>query len=386
MTLGNVVLHFSELPDEVTQILIGVKAVHDDTDDTFTEIGRFVVVAGSVSIPLAYTDLVYYFGVTHYSIWFQVIGGNNEEGTVCGTIALSGVMPGGHNVYLSKRVCSGTNPVPAPSTPTTTLGNTAPVASGVSISGGTRYIGETLTGNYTYTDAEGDPEGVSMYQWYRDGTAIGGATNQTYTVQVADLGKCLYFEVVPVTQTGTSPGSAAKSACFRIPWPIILYNAGLHDGDLDGRIGADLLCLTAKPASLPASYTNVKAFISVQNGDAIFDLMILTPIDAPIRSVGGTLLFTDRFDMLDGDNPTTSLLAAGVTPTNTQWWSGSTVTGTYFSGEDECANWTTNAGGGTWMGMVGSTDSPPSGLHWMGNGVLWYCDMQRYLLCITYGL
>lgn len=117
ITLRNVVLHFSELPNEVTQIMIGVKAVHDENDQTFTERGGFAVVNGSVSIPLEYGDLVSYFGVTHYSIWFQAIGGRNGEGTLCGYIAITGMMPSGQDVNLSKRGCFGTNPASL-STPT----------------------------------------------------------------------------------------------------------------------------------------------------------------------------------------------------------------------------------------------------------------------------
>jgi hypothetical protein len=111
VTLGNVVLSFSGLPAAVREILIGVKAVHDANDQTFTERGRFAVVDGRVEIPLDYGDLVNYFGVTHYSIWFQAL--SDANGRACGQIALSGVMPSGQNVTFSKQVCFGTNPIPA---------------------------------------------------------------------------------------------------------------------------------------------------------------------------------------------------------------------------------------------------------------------------------
>lgn len=110
--LEEVILQFSELPGEVTQIVIAVKAVHDEHDFTFTERGRFTVVDGSVNIPLDDEDLVAYFGVTHYSIWFQVLGGRNGQGTACGKVALSGVMPSGQDVTFSKRICVGTTAAP----------------------------------------------------------------------------------------------------------------------------------------------------------------------------------------------------------------------------------------------------------------------------------
>ena len=124
VTLGNVVLSFSGLPGAVSHIVIGVKAVQDPQDDTFTECGRAAVVNGSVSIPVDYGDLVHYFGSTHYSIWFQALGGENGQGIACGQIAVSGVMSSGQTVTLSKRICFGTNPVvppmPTPVSPTPT--------------------------------------------------------------------------------------------------------------------------------------------------------------------------------------------------------------------------------------------------------------------------
>lgn len=117
VALANVVLSFSALPAGVREILIGVKAVHDDTDRTFTERGRFAVIDGRVSIPLEYADLVYYFGITHYSLWFQALGGDNGQGIACGQITLSGMRPDGQPVTFTKAICFGTNPAPA-STPT----------------------------------------------------------------------------------------------------------------------------------------------------------------------------------------------------------------------------------------------------------------------------
>lgn len=73
-------------------------------------------------------------------------------------------------------------------------------------------VGDTLTANYTYFDAEGDPEGVSLYQWYRDGEAIDGETDTTYTVTTEDIGKTITFKVIPVALTGISPGTPVISA------------------------------------------------------------------------------------------------------------------------------------------------------------------------------
>jgi len=112
---------------------------------------------------------------------------------------------------------SGTTPGAATLSAYQAVINLAPVASIVSFSG-TMEVGETLTGSYTYTDNESDPEGTSTFQWYRaddvSGTnqaAIDGATAETYDLVEADVDKFISFEVTPVAQTGTSPGTPAMA-------------------------------------------------------------------------------------------------------------------------------------------------------------------------------
>jgi len=61
-----------------------------------------------------------------------------------------------------------TNELVGSPTPSAAVGpvapaNTAPTASGVNITG-TTEVGSTLTGNYTYNDADGDPQGTSQFQ------------------------------------------------------------------------------------------------------------------------------------------------------------------------------------------------------------------------------
>ncbi|MBP1926907.1 hypothetical protein J2Z76_002779, partial [Sedimentibacter acidaminivorans] len=99
-----------------------------------------------------------------------------------------------------------------------TVAQAAPTATVQSITG-TTQVGETLTGHYTYSDANSDAEGTSTYKWYRSddasGTnkaAIAGATATTYLLQAADLGKYISFEVTPVASTGTTTGVAVESA------------------------------------------------------------------------------------------------------------------------------------------------------------------------------
>lgn len=100
--------------------------------------------------------------------------------------------------------------------------NTAPTASAVAITG-TAQVGQTLTGGYTYTDAESDPQGSSVLRWLRGNTTINAATTNTYAPVADDVGSALRFCVTPVALTGTAQGtevcSSATSAVAAAPAP-----------------------------------------------------------------------------------------------------------------------------------------------------------------------
>lgn len=95
----------------------------------------------------------------------------------------------------------------------------APIASDLSISG-TAEVGELLTVNYTYNDANGDAESGTTFRWLRADTAEGAyspvadATSQTYTLSDEDYGKYLKAEVTPKTTISPTTGNAEISAAF----------------------------------------------------------------------------------------------------------------------------------------------------------------------------
>ena len=104
----------------------------------------------------------------------------------------------------------------------TTIPATAPSASAVSITG-TAQVGETLTGHYTYADANNDPEGTSTFRWLRNGVAIAGATAGTYILVSADQGMTITFEVTPISTitptTGTPVASSATASVAGVGTP-----------------------------------------------------------------------------------------------------------------------------------------------------------------------
>lgn len=86
-----------------------------------------------------------------------------------------------------------------PSTPYGFKTLEAPLTGSVTISG-TAKIGETLTANTTINISG---EGALSFKWSRDGEVIDGATGETYTLTVADLGKKIKVEVTAANCTGS---------------------------------------------------------------------------------------------------------------------------------------------------------------------------------------
>lgn len=98
------------------------------------------------------------------------------------------------------------------------LATTAPVVDTVAIAG-VPTVGQTLTGSYRYVDAEGDPEGPTLFRWYRSGCTGGGANGYipganrtTYTLVPADEGGTIQFGVEPVASTGAPQTTLAMLA------------------------------------------------------------------------------------------------------------------------------------------------------------------------------
>ncbi|WP_137404778.1 MBG domain-containing protein [Echinicola rosea] len=93
--------------------------------------------------------------------------------------------------------------------------NAAPTVSGLSISG-VLTVGESLSADYTFNDADGDAESGTVYQWYQSddntGTgksAIPTANNKQYTLKTGDRGKFLSVEVTP--SDGQDAGATVES-------------------------------------------------------------------------------------------------------------------------------------------------------------------------------
>lgn len=95
-----------------------------------------------------------------------------------------------------------------------------PVASNVSISGsGDMYVDDVLTGIYNYSDADGDAEYLSAFEWWNspdpqilNATKISGASGISYKIALSDTGKYIFFKVTPKAKTGILSGSQVVSS------------------------------------------------------------------------------------------------------------------------------------------------------------------------------
>lgn len=123
--------------------------------------------------------------------------------------------------------------------------NQAPTASAVSITG-TSIQGLTLTGNYTYNDAEGNTQGTSTFRWTRSDDASGtneatiaGATGLNYVLAAADVNKYIKFYVTPIAASGTLLGTETGSSYIGpVTLPSLVsgdvFNEGFESGAANG--------------------------------------------------------------------------------------------------------------------------------------------------------
>jgi len=119
--------------------------------------------------------------------------------------------------------------------------NEAPVASDVLIVG-TPKVGDQLMASYTFTDADGDAESGSTYQWYvaddasgTNAAAITDSTANTFTPTSAQAGKFVKVEITP--NDGFDFGVTVSSDWIEVASVFLLANNGVTITCSDAKVG-----------------------------------------------------------------------------------------------------------------------------------------------------
>ncbi len=118
----------------------------------------------------------------------------------------------------SGNTCSLSNVTSAISVSATFINNLAPQATGVQINGDPQN-GLTLTGVYTFSDNEIDPQGTSTFRWLQSNnsqgnnpTVISGVTGLSFTPADQHEGQYIIFCVVPRAISGVLNGAEVCSS------------------------------------------------------------------------------------------------------------------------------------------------------------------------------
>lgn len=107
-------------------------------------------------------------------------------------------------------------------------GNTAPVITGVPSISGSAVEGQTLTASPA--SVAGSPTPTRTWQWYRNTTAISGATAINYTVQAADIGSTIKVRQTETNIVDTDFAESAATAAVT-GWQITLTGVSFNGTD-----------------------------------------------------------------------------------------------------------------------------------------------------------
>ncbi|MDG0814049.1 dockerin type I domain-containing protein [Cohnella rhizosphaerae] len=284
------------------------------------------------------------------------------SGATTSTLALTSAHAGKYIIFEVTPVAAAGTATGTPVSYTSAaavLDNAAPTASAVSF-GGTLKVGNTLTGAYTYADAESDAEGATAFKWYTANdaagtskTAISGATTSTLALTSAQVGKYIIFEVTPVAAAGTATGtpvsytSAAAVLDNAAPTASAVSFSGTlkvgntltgaytyADAEQDAEGATAFKWYTANDAAgtgktaISGATASTLALTSAQAGKYI--IFEVTPVAAAGTATGTPVSYTSAAAVLDNAAPTASAVSFGGTLKV-----GNTLTGAYTYADAE---------------------------------------------------
>jgi large repetitive protein len=199
------------------------------------------------------------FTTTTYQ-WLR--DGANISGATQTTYAVTSADVGKALTVKATGTRTGYDPGSSTSLPITgVLGDAPNATTGVTISGANNKVGTT----WTLTAPTWSPTGVaSTYQWYRDATAIPGATGTTYKLAAADVNASVTVRATG-TKPGYQPGTSTSNAVVVAPLdPLIASSLPTITG-----VAKAKETLTATPGTWPISSGITYAYQWFVNGEAV---------------------------------------------------------------------------------------------------------------------
>ena len=150
----------------------------------------------------------------------------------------------------------------------------------------------TVTLDASSPDIDGNGDGTFTYQWHRDGTAIGAATNNTYTIVEADEGTVLTV-VVKYTDGGGTPETVTTSGVtVRVPADALAT-----------AIALDNQVTTLAEDAVDSARVKV-ADIDITDGDGgLFGTLERAGTNANLFEIDGTALYLKEGANINYDAP-----------------------------------------------------------------------------------
>ena len=160
---------------------------------------------------------------------------------------------------------------------------------------------------------------------------------------------------------------------------IYIFAIDSHNGDLNGRLGADALCSSRRSVvnpNLPSD--NVRAFISVSDADEIRDMRSNYGVPELWNIKGpSNILLAINWNYLFSPSLSHSISGADITD-SIYWWSGSDTVGGWNGSSGVCAGWDD---GSASDGAYGETSSLTGS--WLNINTA-ACSNNYAILCICW--
>ncbi|GAB5525207.1 MAG: hypothetical protein Roseis2KO_30790 [Roseivirga sp.] len=229
-------------------------------------------------------------------------------------------------ISMSNPVTAANNTITVTDQATVTIlddDNDPPVGTDVSISGLTQ-VGQTLTGSYSYTDDENDPENGTTFQWYTGNSAppatvYNGTTLEDHEFQSATdrAGRNAFLNILDnVVYTedfingSADPVSSTVDVVFGLGIGFGLYPISYYDANVNGLAGFTTKNVT-KMALTSLTATDLATIVTGEDVISLIEGEGLTLVEDRVELAGGSadgVGLVVAFELAEGRGGTRGLI------------------------------------------------------------------------------